>query len=288
MADIRLDEYARLLGSNTVIGMAEKVGLTRPPPRISVRNLVDLAAGVILPFAPVDLLPQNGAGGISSSPDLYFRDPGAGTPAAAAQFEFVLTQNGIIVDPGPNFVLGAGTASPLTPPGVKWGFPLPPGEVTLTVSGMTKAGKKGPASSSTFNVGSLPPTPTPQTKTLTLQVTLSLPAFAQSITETKWSLSGPGSPQAPINSPASGSTSQLAIPLPTPQGPATYTVRSSVAFAYNELVRNNGTSGPENSQVDLSPPTPIPWTGQSRVVRFAITYNSSDNVFIMAFQGLFG
>jgi hypothetical protein len=160
--------------------------------------------------------------------------------------------------------------------------------VTLTVSGMNKAGKKGPASSSTFNVGSPPPTPTPQTKTLTLQVTLSLPAFAQSITDAKWSISGPGSPQAPINSPAGGPSSQVAIPLPSPQGPAIYTVRSSVAFAYNELVRNNGTSGPENSQADLSQPTAIPWTGQSRVARFAITYNNFNNMFIITFEGLFG
>lgn len=280
-----LIQYARLLGSNTLLGMAEKVGLTPPPPPISVRNLIDLAGRIILPFAPVDLQPQNGASGLSKDPNLLFRDPGAGTPAQAFQFEFALTQNNILLN-SPPLTGGSSVSSPLVPPGVKWGFPLPPGKVTLTVSGRNKAGR-GPVSTSTFTVSS-PPPPPPPTKTLTLQVTLSLPAFTQSITEAKWSLSGPGAPQAPINSTITGSVSQVAIPLPTPQSSASYTVLSSVAFAYDGLVRNNGISGPENSQVDLSLPTSIPWTGQSRVARFSITYDSFKNVFIMAFAGLFG
>ncbi|MBV9672634.1 MAG: hypothetical protein JO076_07390 [Verrucomicrobia bacterium] len=158
MTDISLIQYARLLGSNTVIGMAEKVGLTRPPPPISVHNLVALAGRMIVPFAPVDLQPQNGAQDISNNPDLFFRDPEAGTPAAAGQFQFIVTQNDVIVDPSHKLTGAAVTPSPLTPPNIKWLFPLPPGEVTLTVWGQNKAGT-GPASSSTFTVVGLPPPP---------------------------------------------------------------------------------------------------------------------------------
>jgi hypothetical protein len=162
MTDISLIQYARLLGSNTMIGMAEKVGLTPPPPPISMRNLVELAGRIILPFAPVDLQPQNGAHDISNNPNLFFRDPGAGSPAAAGQFQFIVTQNNVIVDPSHKLTGAAVTSSPLTPPGIKWLFPLPPGEVTLTVWGQNKAGT-GPASTSTFTV-SLPPPPPPQVR----------------------------------------------------------------------------------------------------------------------------
>jgi hypothetical protein len=165
MADISLIQYARLLGSNTVIGMAEKVGLTPPPPPISVRNLVDLAGRIILPLAPVDLQPQNGAHDVSNTPSLFFRDPGAGTPAAAGQFEFLVTQNNVIVDPSHKLTGPAVTSSPLTPPGVKWLFPLPSGEVTLTVWGQNKAGE-GPASTSTFTVSSPLPPPPPVSPTI--------------------------------------------------------------------------------------------------------------------------
>jgi hypothetical protein len=41
MTNISLAQYARFLGSNSVLQMAQKVGLTPPPPPISVRNLID-------------------------------------------------------------------------------------------------------------------------------------------------------------------------------------------------------------------------------------------------------
>ena len=161
MTDISLLQYARLLGSNTVIGMAERVGLKPPPPPISVRNLIDLAGRIILPFAPVDLQPQNGARGIRNDPSLFFRDSGAGTRAAAAQFEFSVTQNNVLVDPTKRLTDLATTSNPLPPFGIKWFFPLPPGEVTLTVRAINKAGK-GPKSSSIFSVTSSPvPQPPP-------------------------------------------------------------------------------------------------------------------------------
>jgi hypothetical protein len=169
MTDISLIQYARLLGANTVIGMAQKVGLTPPPPPISVRNLINLAGQIILPFAPVDLQPQNGAQGISNNPFLFFRDSGPGTPAAAGQFAFIVTQNNVVVDPSHQLTGPAVTASPLTPPGVKWAFPLPAGLVTLTVWGQNRAGD-GPASSSTFTVVSPAPPPPPPQPTITASI----------------------------------------------------------------------------------------------------------------------
>jgi hypothetical protein len=53
----------------------------------------------------------------------------------------------------------------LSPPGVKWLFPLPPGEVALTVWGQNKAGE-GPASTATFTVSSPPPPPPPVSPTI--------------------------------------------------------------------------------------------------------------------------
>lgn len=161
MTDVSLIQFARLLGSKTLIGMAQKMGLTPPPPPISIRHLIDLAVLKILSFAPFDLQPQNGASGVANNPNLFFRDPGAGTPAAGLRFEFIVTQNNVIVDPDHVLTGGGSISSPVTPPGFKWFFPLPPGEVTLSVTGINKAGK-GPASTSTFTVSSPPPPPRPQ------------------------------------------------------------------------------------------------------------------------------
>jgi hypothetical protein len=166
MTDISLVQYARLLGSNTVIGMAQKVGLTPPPPPISVRNLINLAGQIIKPFAPVDLQPQNGAQGISNNPDLFFRDPGAGTPAAALEFQFLVSQNNVVVG-SPPLTGPESTPSPLAPPGAKWFVPLPPGKVTLTVWGQNKAGD-GPVSTSTFTVSGPPPPPPPVKPTISV------------------------------------------------------------------------------------------------------------------------
>ena len=168
MTGISLIQYARLLGSNTVIGMAEKVGLTPPPPPISVSNLINLAGRIIKPFAPVGLQPQNGAQGISNDPYLFWQDPGEGTPAAAFNFYFIVAQNNVEVGSPPLTGWGK-TSVPLTPPGAKWAFPLPPGEVTLTVLGSNRAGD-GPASTSTFTVGSPPPPPPPSQPTITASI----------------------------------------------------------------------------------------------------------------------
>src|SRR5690242_19319694 len=101
MSDISLNQYGRLLGSLTVIGIAGKVGVGPPPPPVSVRHLLDLAGHIILPLAPVGLEPRDGASGVSSGTNLFFVDPGIGTPAAALQFEFVLLQNGIVLNSPP-------------------------------------------------------------------------------------------------------------------------------------------------------------------------------------------
>ena len=154
MSNISLNQYGRLLGSRSVIGIAGKLGVGPPPPPISVRHLLDLAGQVILPLAPVGLQPQNGASGISSGTNLFFTDPGDGTPAAALQFEFLLSQNGIVLN-SPPLTGDVAIASPLIPPGTKWPFPLPPGQILMKVWGTNKAGR-GPASTSTFTVASVP------------------------------------------------------------------------------------------------------------------------------------
>lgn len=159
MAYISLRQIDQLLASNTVSGMVQQVGLQwPPPPTISVRNLVQLARQPVLPLAPIDLQPPNGASGISTDPNLFFLDPGAGTRAAAGQFGFTVSQNNILVDPSHTLTGPASTSSPLTPPGVKWFYPLPSGEVTLTIWGVNAAGT-GPTSTSTFTVISPPPPP---------------------------------------------------------------------------------------------------------------------------------
>ena len=106
----------------------------------------------LLPLAPTNLQPSNGASGVSTNPYLFFRDPGAGTPSAVSQFEFWLFQNNKLLNSPP--ATGPGlTSAPLLSPGVKWGWgPLPTGEVTLVVQGQNAAGT-GPSSTSTFTVG---------------------------------------------------------------------------------------------------------------------------------------
>jgi len=104
-----------------------------------------------LPLAPVDLAPSNGASGISNNPYLSFRDPGAGTSAAAGQFEFWLYQNNQLLN-SPPATGPVSTSAPLQPPGVRWAWgTLPAGNVTLIVQGKNAAGA-GPASTSTFTV----------------------------------------------------------------------------------------------------------------------------------------
>lgn len=130
------------------------------PPNFSLTP-VSPPARPALPLPPVGLQPQNGAT-VSTTPYLFFRDPGANTPAAAGQFYYLVTQNNQIIDPSHQLTGGASTASPLTAPGLKWFYPLPDGEVTLQVWGQNVLGY-GPPSSSTFMVASdrLPPAPTP-------------------------------------------------------------------------------------------------------------------------------
>jgi hypothetical protein len=158
MASISLVQVARLLGTNSVLGMAQKCGLTPPPPPISVRNLISLAEHPILPLPPVDLRPQNGTIGVSNKPNLFFRDPGQGTRAAASGFDFNVTQNNVLIGSAGS----AQTASPLPPAGITWPFPLPQGEVTLHVRGSNSAGQS-PFSTSTFTVGTTQPPPPPPT-----------------------------------------------------------------------------------------------------------------------------
>jgi hypothetical protein len=72
MADTSLVQFARLLGSDSVLGMAQKVGLTLPLPPISVRNVIDLARR--LPPPPVHGLYcefEDPPGSIAVAPNAY-------------------------------------------------------------------------------------------------------------------------------------------------------------------------------------------------------------------------
>jgi hypothetical protein len=146
MADIDLADYASLLGSQTVRGMAAKVGLNPPPPPISVRNLVKLAANIIKPLTPTILSPPNGAT-VYRTQKFSFVDPGFNTPTQDGSFHFQVTQNGVVVGPYQYTNVG----NPITPGGVSWGSALPTGTVRLEVWGTNQAGA-GPSAFSTFTV----------------------------------------------------------------------------------------------------------------------------------------
>lgn len=289
-----LIKFAGILGSNTVVGMAQKLGLSRPPPRISVRDLFDLAQRTILPFAPVDLQPVNGAIGVSNTPDIFFRDPMTDTPVAAAQFGYRVTQNNVAIDPGHQLsglqaLFSHGPRS--APPGLKWISPLPPGPVTLEVFGLNKARQPGATSRSTFTVaGSLPipHPPQPTTGTLTIRVGINLGAQRQSITQAPFIITGPGAPTTPVPGQLGPGalSAQIVVPLPNPpqgQSSVLYTLFSTVAFHFEGLINpNSGTiSGAEDAQVDLDLATSIVWTGQNRVAQYVITFDGFNNVFLM-------
>lgn len=92
-----LKQFGRFLGSNTVIGMAQKVGLTPPPPPLSVRNLVHLAGR---PLQPTNIqlsfsghpLPPNDVP-ITQS-EISWEDPGAGSLRQATTWEVRLKKVG--------------------------------------------------------------------------------------------------------------------------------------------------------------------------------------------------
>ncbi len=108
MKDIRVLQFARLLGSKTVSDMAQKVGLKWPPPPISLRNVVRLAG---IPLQPSNLQLQWDVGGILTSfpPDstevpvslqLSWDDPGAGTLRQATAFEVTVRSRHTLKDWG--------------------------------------------------------------------------------------------------------------------------------------------------------------------------------------------
>jgi hypothetical protein len=92
---------------------------------------------------------------------LFFVDPGAGTTSAADSFEFLVSQNNVVVDPQHVLTGPAVIGNPLSAPGVTWFETLPTGAVTLEVWGKNRAGT-GPPSMSTFTVSAPPPPPSPQ------------------------------------------------------------------------------------------------------------------------------
>jgi hypothetical protein len=296
MATIRVRKLAGLLGVNSAIGLARAAGLQLPSPNhVSLRGLVANLGHPLQPtgmglFWDLDvarrpIIHPPGAQDVppNRTINMVWQDAGTG-PRRADRWVLQIQEaaNGRDISNSPFTLAIAGAFSDTFSASQSYRWTLTP---------FNDFGA-GPAVSATFSVKTPsappPPSPPPNLHTLTLQVTLALPvSFSQSITGAGWQISGPGAPTGQVPSPAGGITSQLAVPLPVPSRPANYTVFSTVAFAYDGLVRNNGVSGPENSQVDLSAPTSLPWTGQSRVARFSIGYDSFKNVFTMKFEGLF-
>jgi hypothetical protein len=87
VASLSLRRFGQLLGSNTVIGMAQKVGVTPPPPRISVRELIRSFG---LPLQPTHLK-------VSSDPNFAgqfvfeWTDPAQSPVRKAASYSLKIT-----------------------------------------------------------------------------------------------------------------------------------------------------------------------------------------------------
>lgn len=107
-----------------------------------------LIPAVTKPLAPADLVPKNGATGVSTDPYFSWSDPGAGTPAQAGFAYWIVSQGGVIVGPG---ISPGRTQATIISPGAKWFSTLPSGAVNLEVWFINAAGS-GPASSTNFNV----------------------------------------------------------------------------------------------------------------------------------------
>jgi hypothetical protein len=100
---ISLGPFAIALGSNSVSGMAQKVGLKwPPPPLISVRNLIGIAGQ---PLKPTHLVPQGGT--IPLKTILELQDPGVGRLKQATSWHWQIT----LWDPDPRRekLIGQGT-----------------------------------------------------------------------------------------------------------------------------------------------------------------------------------
>jgi hypothetical protein len=84
MPSISLRPFTAALGSNSVSGMAQKVGLKwPPPPPISVRNLMRIAGQ---PLKPTHLVPQGGGPVTPVKPILNWEDPGVGSVRQATSW----------------------------------------------------------------------------------------------------------------------------------------------------------------------------------------------------------
>lgn len=298
MATISLLKFGRLLGSNTVLGMAKILGVTPPPPPISIRALVESFG---LPLQPTDLKlfwdldvagqiifhPPDATGvPLDKTIQFDFRDP-ANTPvrkATSFELDIKVAATGQEFGRSPfSFVRGFGTTGFQSNTAYSWNvlaindFGRGPGSPTFTFQ----------------TAGPPPPPPPPHPETLTLRISLASFGQQRSITSVAMAINGPGAPTGTIPFQLSQDrlTATAAVSLPSPpsgQSSVSYTVFATVAFHYDGLIDpNSGSiSGPEDAQVDLAAPTSISWTGQSRVALFSVSYSGFSNVFNLTFEGL--
>jgi hypothetical protein len=294
-------QVAKRLGSHSVIGIAQKIGVSSPPPRISVRALVGLAKASLVPVQPVDLKLSwdlDVAGRIILRPpdsqnvrsdltiNFQWHDPGDAVRKATS-FDLTIkieaTGEKLPIGTGPGGALEGASVGGLFKPSTRYTWNVVP----FNDFGL------GPSSSSfTFETVPTPVPPQPQpphptTGTLTIRVGISLGAQTQSILKAPFIITGPGVPTTPVFGVVEpgGVSVKIVVPLPNPQGTASviYTLFGTVAFHFDGLINpNSGSiSGPEDATVDLDTPTTIVWAGQSRVANYAVTFDGFNNVFVM-------
>jgi hypothetical protein len=154
-------------------GLTENVSIPSGSPSLAVGDKLGviqaLCAGIsaagtavvtpapVRPCPPANLQPKNGAAFVSPDAYLSFQDPCAGTPAAATEALFLVSQGGVIIGPYSSAFM---TSPPFgTPPGYKWPVKMPNGIIEFSVWFKNSAGT-GPETDVFFTVGGPPLTPT--------------------------------------------------------------------------------------------------------------------------------
>ncbi len=109
------------------------------------------------PPPPTIVTPADGSVNNPNNVKFYFKDPAAGTINAATEFQFVVTQNNVVINSGPPYpqpwITGPDTtAAPMTSPGVTWGFSIANGTYQVEAWSLNGAGSSNGATA-TFTVG---------------------------------------------------------------------------------------------------------------------------------------
>lgn len=299
MANISLIKFARLVGANNVIGMAQTLGQSMTSP-ISVRDLVESfgpplqptnlrlfwdlnVAGQIIYHSPSEHdVPSN------KTIEFSWDDPATLPVRKATRYEIRVnnanTGQPFLTSPFPvlaHTAWGSGAFAA----GTRYSWSVVP---------INDFGQGPPSLEYTFQTAQAPaPSHPPATGQLTIRVSLSGFGQQRSITSIGMSMAGPGAPTGliPFQISQDRLTGTAVVSLPTPaQGSnaVPYVVRATVAFHYNGLINpNSGSiSGAEDTSVSLGSPVTILWTGPNRAAIFSIQYDGPNNVFTMTFDGL--